>query len=243
MNPKQGKNILLAAAAILLMHMIIRGNSLFNGVDNTSSKIDSTQTTDTKDKVDKMISRVIEKQLSYIAKPNEDIVSEGEDMVDLGTTTDHWQNLGIKNAQLSSDEEKELYLIVIRSIKGQLEYFSTRNNQSLEVVRGLYFQKEFEKYKDDTNRKVSTNDVQSGYESYEEIKTIRFSKPRTYEGLPDTIGIVSYIGFNDQKANRLISLYILKKYDSEWKIEKQGEMAVRLEELEDALIKEIHEAK
>ena len=250
MNSKKGnspKVIFLAIVAVIILvfifHEIYFNSRPFNlPADSADSKQD--------ERVVSVINESIKAQLEHPARANEDILAEDGENMDLGTTQEHWKELGIENAQMSSEEEERLYLMTVESVKAQLTYLSTRKDESLEKAEDLYLMEEFEKYKENIKSgggyQLYGGVYQSAgneYQFYNEIKTIKFSKPRMYNGLSGRIGILNYVEFNDSNANHLTQIFIFKNINGEWKIEKQSEIIVRLDISEDGLIQEIKDGK
>lgn len=219
----------------------------YNKVQSEESKQDS----EINDKdIDLIIARDIKTQLDRVAKENEDVLGDDGGSIGLGTTSDHWKKLGIDNAGISSEEEKNLYQIVAEAVKAQLKYSASKKEESLEGVKNMYLSEEFEQYKkaimDDGGYHASGAVYHIPTDEYyyiSDIKTIRFSKPRIYGGLPDRIGVINYVEFNDSSANSLAQIFIFKNVNSEWKIEKQRETIARFDLDEDSLIREIKDGK
>ncbi|MDF1498257.1 MAG: hypothetical protein P1P85_02795 [Patescibacteria group bacterium] len=177
--------------------------------------------------------------------------------IELRTTIEHEKTLGIETAKISYRKEKKLDLMIKESIKAQLEYYSTEKDENLEKVKDLYLPDGFEQYKEFTKEKVSSlksflnkdssyNKIVSETFSYNNIKTIKFSQPRTYKGLPDRIGIINYVNFinNPGAIDSVLSrIFIFKNINGEWKIEKQKEILIRTEWAEESLIQEIKDGK
>lgn len=235
MDPINNKFIkIVSLVGIIIITLAFISNKVF--LNNKTSNLPSGNTTpqisnvETK-KVDAMINEAIKTQLDRTPTGKED-----DFVFNMGTTQEHWKNLGIENAKISGVEEKDLYLITIEIIKTQLEYYSTKKEESLNKVKNLYLPEEFEQYKKDAGISFY---IDSNIQNYEKIKTIKFSKPRTYKDLPDRIGIITYINFVDEYTNNLTQLFIFKNINGEWKIEKQDEITIRVDIEENTLIQEI----
>lgn len=186
-------------------------------------------------KADSIINEAIKTQLERYPTDKEEEFA----ISDLGSSQNHWKDLGIENAKISGTEEKNLYLMTIKLIKAQSEYYSTKKEESLEKVKDLYLPKAFEQFKKD----IKDESGQLGSQFYNKIEKIKFSKPRSYKDLPGRIGIITHIEFIDHYTNNYTPLFIFKNVNGEWKIEKQSEVVVRLAEEEDWLIKEIKDGK
>jgi hypothetical protein len=253
MNPRNNKVfMIISLVVVVIVVLLLIFSNIFCAkkssdlpVNNPNHQISSKEP----DKVNSIIDQDIKTQLERPAKINEDI-NEDEEIIGLGTTQHHWKDLGIENPKISSEEEKSLYLITVEAVKAQLEYSAVKNDKFLEEVINLYLPEEFERYKGAIKSTggyrpdgATYQTYKDEYQFYNEIKTIKFSKPRIYEGLPDRIGIINYVEFNDSKANRLTQIFILKNVNSEWKIEKQTELFGALSSEEDNLIGEIKDGK
>lgn len=155
------------------------------------------------------------------------------------TSAEHQKIYGIETAKISSEEREKLNGIVKESIKAQLEYYSTKNDGSLEKVKNLYLPEEFDKYKEYVKREAGLHDAESGNQTYDKIEIKKFSPPRTYKVLPDRIGIMSFLRFSDKQTNTILQIFILKNNNDDWKIEKREEVLVQTEGVEAGLIKQI----
>lgn len=157
------------------------------------------------------------------------------------TSAEHQKALGIKTANMSGKEEKELNSMINESIKAQLEYYSTEKDESLEEVKNLYLAEEFERYKEYVKLYASFQQAKNGNQSYDKIEKIKFSPPRTYKDLPDRIGIITFIKFNYNYnySNDITQIFIFKNINGEWKIEKHIEVNIQLGATEASLIEEI----
>lgn len=167
--------------------------------------------------------------------------------IELQTTIEHEKALGVKTAKISRAEKKELESMINKSVKAQLEYYSTEKEESLEKVKNLYLPDGFEEYKEDAKRKLAYfYDTRSEKQSYEKMEQLKFSKPRTYRDLPGRVGVISFAKFIDDHGNTYSTLnpiFIFKKIDGEWKIEKQTGVSVRNEWSEESLIQKIKNGK
>lgn len=211
----------------------------FSGLSsgNTNSQISGSE----EKKVDSMIDEAIKAQINRTpeGKEEEFILNK------LGTTQEHWKDLGIANAKISGEEEKNLYLMTIESIKAQLEYYSTKKEESLDKVKSLFLPSAFAQYKEYVKQEAVLNNSKKGIQSYGKIETVEFSKPRVYKDLSGRVGIVTSIEFFfiADNTNNLASLFVFKNINGEWKIEKQKEIIVRLDVEENMLIQKIKDGK
>ncbi len=196
-------------------------------ISNTNSQMSNAE----EKKVDAMINEAIKIQLSSPSKGKED-----DFVFNMGTTQDHWKNLGIENAKMSSAKEEKLYLITVELIKAQLEYYSANKDDVLEKVQDLYLPESFAQFKEYIKGESGERDARSGNQTYNKIKSIKFSKPRSYKDLPDRIGIITYVEFITADTNNLGQLFIFKNVNNKWKIEKQDKIIVRLDAEENVLI-------
>ena len=163
--------------------------------------------------------------------------------IELQTTIENEKALGVKTAKISRAEKKELESMINKSVKAQLEYYSTEKEESLEKVKDLYLPDGFEEYKKDAKRKLAYfYDTRSEKQSYEKMGQLKFSKPRTYRDLPGRIGVISFAKFIDNHGNTYSTLnpiFIFKKINDEWKIEKQTRISSPKEMTEKSLIQKI----
>lgn len=189
-------------------------------------------------RVDAIVDEAIGMQLEHPYKLYENLIKRDGDNSEMGSNETHWKNLGIEIPELSSADEKKLYLMIIESIKAQSEYYSTKE-ESAEKVKDLYLPEMFTQYKKD----IKDESVQFGSNFYDKIEKVRFSKPRAYKDLSDRIGIITHIEFIDHYTNNYTSLFIFKNVNGVWKIEKQSKIIVRLDFEESWLIKEIKDGK
>lgn len=162
--------------------------------------------------------------------------------IELQTTIEHEEALGVKTAKISRAEKKELESMINESVKAQLEYYSTEKEESLEKVKDLYLPDGFEEYKEYAKRKLAYfYDARSEKQSYEKMGQLKFSKPRTYKDLPGRVGVISFAKFIDNYGNTYSTLnpiFIFKKINGEWKIEEQTRIS-RKEMTEESLIQKI----
>lgn len=241
----------LIIATILVIFFIYSKVFYTDKLSNSSDvKKDAQVSNAQEERIDSIIDSAIKIQLDYPAKANEDIVNENGDSIGLGTTPNHWKELGIDNAEISSEEERDLYQMVAEAVKAQLKYSASKKEESLEEVKNLYLSEEFEQYKrgiiDDGGYRASGTVYHIPTDEYYyigDIKTIRFSKPRIYGELPDRIGVLNDFEFSSQGVNNLVQIFIFKNVNGEWKIERQRETVTRLDLDEDSLIKEIKDGK
>lgn len=161
--------------------------------------------------------------------------------IELQTTTEHEEALGVKTARISRAEKKELESMINKSVKTQLEYYSTEKEESLEKVKDLYLPSGYKEYKEYAERELAYfYDTRSEKQSYEKMEQLKFSKPRTYRDLPGRIGVISFARFEGKYINNnLDQIFIFKKIDGEWKIEEQTGVVVRNEWSEESLIQKI----
>ncbi|MBU3925424.1 hypothetical protein KKB43_06875 [Patescibacteria group bacterium] len=152
---------------------------------------------------------------------------------------EHQKIYGIETAKISSEEEKNLNEKIKKSIKAQLEYYTTKNEESLEKVKNLYLPKAFEQYKEYVKLFSTFQEAKSGNQSYDKIEKMKFSPPRIYKDLPDRIGMINFIKFNYRDNSEITQIFIFKNTNSDWKIEKQVEVNIQLGETEAGLIKQI----
>ncbi len=160
------------------------------------------------------------------------------------TSKEHQETLGIQTAKISNAEKKKLNSMIDETVKAQLEYYSTRKEESLEKVKDLYLTKEFDEYKEDA--KIGADyfdDTKSEIQSYDRIDKMKFSEPRTYKDLPDRIGVMNFVKFKGDYVNNLVRLFIFKNINGEWKIEKQREFFAPTDVEEDMLIQKIKDGK
>jgi hypothetical protein len=71
------------------------------------------------------------------------------------------------------------------------------------------------------------------------ILKIEFSQPRKYRDLVDRIGIITYVSLTDPPnflGGYPRDIFIVKKVNGKWEIEKRREVMIRLDIDEEALI-------
>lgn len=247
MKPKNKKFVkIISLIAILIGTVIIissyNSSKIFPISKSPNISVESVkpQIIDAEEKkVDAMIDELIKAQLERSSASKEYVADH---LVE--TTSNHWKNLGIKNAEISSAEEKKLYLMTVESIKAQLKYYSTEKDESLEKIKNLYLPEAFMQYKEYVKQEeVYLNDTEKVNQSYNMLRTIEFSKPRAYKDLPDRIGIIADVKFIDYYTDNLYPFFIFKNINGEWKVEKQKERDIRSDLLEDMIIQEIRDGK
>ncbi len=237
-------SLLTILISVFIIILFFVSNRIFPEINNSQQKLDNeiTKTSGAEEKkVDTMINEDIKAQLDRnpTGKEEEFVTSS------LGSSQNHWKDLGIENAKIPGAEEKNLYLMTVESVKAQLEYYSTKKEESLDKVKSLFLPEAFAQYKEYVKREADINSSKKGIQSYGKIETIEFSKPRSYKDLPDRVGIITSVKFVfiADNTNNLASLFIFKNVNGEWKIEKQDEIIVRLDATENILIKEIKDGK
>jgi len=121
------------------------------------------------------------------------------------TSAEYQKTYDIETANISNEKEKKLNGIIEESIKVQLEYYSTEKDESLDKVKNLYLPEAFDKYKKYVKQQTITNkefraiaENKLDIQSYDTIKIIKFSPPRTYKDLPNRIGMINHIEFNNR---------------------------------------------
>lgn len=159
--------------------------------------------------------------------------------IEFRTSGKHQKKYGIETAKISSEKEKKLNSMIDESIKAQLEYYSTKKDESLEKVKNLYLPEAFEQYKEYVKLFSTFQEAKSGNQSYDKIEKMKFSPPRIYRDLPNRIGMINFIKFNYRDNSEITQIFIFKNTNSDWKIEKQVEVNIQLGETEAGLINQI----
>ncbi|NAS88307.1 hypothetical protein C4E24_00975 [ANME-1 cluster archaeon AG-394-G21] len=160
------------------------------------------------------------------------------------TSIEHRKRLGIEIVKLSSSEEQELHSMIEEVIKEGFSYYDTGKEKEFEVVRDLFLPEEYERVKLEIDRTREKREMWEGEDCKVpiEISEKKFSQPRKYKELNNRIGIIIIIPFisPDFLGSGCIAkpkyIFIFKKMNNEWKIEKMWSVSIRLEWSEENII-------
>lgn len=163
------------------------------------------------------------------------------------TSKEHQGDLGIETARLSKNDEDQLRSIINESNEVLLDYSLKMNDDDFKKVEDLYVPETFKNYKEYVKSRPGFMKG-SGDEGQipDNVNKIAYSKPRTYKDLQDRMGVINNISFidsNGEQYNDLTQIFIFKKINNEWKIEKRREVIASTEVDEDILIQEIKDEK
>ncbi len=133
-------------------------------------------------------------------------------------STEFKRKLGVKIIKLPKKEEEELHPMIEKTIETGWDYLCSDNKEGIDKIEDLFLPEEYQKINDGifVNTVNTENPV-----CYSGISKIQFSKTRTYQSLENRVGIGCTVSYENPPPHKTDEfLFIFKKEDNQWKIEK-----------------------